>query len=219
MALSRPNLRSLKVLALGSVLLAASAVLAASVAREARLDWFDQIGLAWIPADASSPAYIWLARIGSPALLLAALLAGAALAVMNDRTRAVASLVGPTLAVLVGDLIAKPIVDRQLVSGHLAYPSGTEVAVAAVATALVLASRGRGRRLAFLLAGAAAFGVGIGVVGLRWHYPTDVLGGVLLGSGCVLVVDAILHMLRPQRQHGDWPGVKGPDRGLTAAAE
>ncbi len=33
------------------------------------------------------------------------------------------------------------------------------------------------------------------VVALRWHFPTDSLGGAVLGVGLVLVVDALSHLV------------------------
>ena len=210
--MNRPRVRSGKVLAWGGFLLAASAVLGVTVAHGSRADLVDQLGLEWIPAHRASVGYVWLTRIGSPPVLLAGVSAVLALAIPRDRRRALASAVGPVLAVVAGDWIAKPIVDRQLVSRHLSYPSGTEVAVAAVATAMVLAATGRGRWYALTLAVAAGVAVGIGVVGLRWHYPTDVLGGMLLGSGCVLVVDASFHLPGPGRRQRELLGVEDPER-------
>jgi membrane-associated phospholipid phosphatase len=37
-------------------------------------------------------------------------------------------------------------------------------------------------------------GVGAAVLVLRWHYPTDVLGGVWVGSGAVFFIDALAHL-------------------------
>ena len=215
-----PTVRSAKRLAVGAALVAASAALGASVSHGARADWVDQVALRWLPADGASTGYVWLTRIGSPPVLLGGLVAAVAMAaILKGSRRAAASVAGPIVAVLISDLIAKPIIDRQLVSGHFAYPSGTEVAVAAVAMALVLAAPARGRWYASTVAVAACVGVGVGVVGLRWHYPTDVIGGMLLGSGCVLIVDAVFHLVGPRHWHSGVLGVEGPDPRLTAAAK
>ncbi len=40
----------------------------------------------------------------------------------------------------------------------------------------------------------ATIGVSMAVVVLRWHYPTDALGGIGVGVGSVLVVDGLLHV-------------------------
>ena len=29
---------------------------------------------------------------------------------------------------------------------------------------------------------------------LRWHYPTDVLGGICVGGGAVFVIDSLAHL-------------------------
>jgi membrane-associated phospholipid phosphatase len=40
----------------------------------------------------------------------------------------------------------------------------------------------------------AVVGVAAAVVVLRWHYPTDALGGMAVGAGAVLLVDALAHL-------------------------
>jgi membrane-associated phospholipid phosphatase len=32
------------------------------------------------------------------------------------------------------------------------------------------------------------------VVVLRWHYPTDALGGIAVGAGAVLLIDSLVHL-------------------------
>jgi hypothetical protein len=36
----------------------------------------------------------------------------------------------------------------------------------------------------------------VALVSFRWHYLSDALGGVVLGVGCALFVDAVVHRLR-----------------------
>ncbi len=42
----------------------------------------------------------------------------------------------------------------------------------------------------------ATVAMAVAVTGLRWHYPTDALGGALLGVGIVLLVDGLAHLDR-----------------------
>jgi membrane-associated phospholipid phosphatase len=41
---------------------------------------------------------------------------------------------------------------------------------------------------------AATIGTSVAVIVLRWHHPTDALGGIAVGIGAVLVLDGILHV-------------------------
>lgn len=159
-----------------------------------RLDlWGERL----LPVDLSSRWAQDFVTLGS----LGALIAGVALVffigVWRDWVRGVACAVAPVIAVLVVQEIAKPLVDRHIVlTGTLSYPSGTVAAVAALATALTLVVPARGRVPVALLGLLATAGTAAAVVVLRWHYPTDALGGVAVGMGSVLVVDALLHAPR-----------------------
>ena len=83
----------------------------------------------------------------------------------------------------------------------LSYPSGhtaTVFALAAAVAVLLLASpRTRIEPLRVLLAAAAcALGVVVaaGVMGLKWHYFTDTVGGAALGVGTVCGLAFILDL-------------------------
>lgn len=175
-------------------------------------DWFDIWGLLLIRVSPQSSAYHFLVSLGSPPVLLVGIIGAAVLALRRDRRRALACVLGPALAILVTDQIAKPLVDRQLVIGHPSFPSGTLAAVSAVATAVVLALPPSARVLAVLCGALAELLVGAAVIGLGWHYPTDVVGGVLVGTGCVLLVDALAHV--PRRPRRPIPGVAAEVRTL-----
>jgi undecaprenyl-diphosphatase len=112
----------------------------------------------------------------------------------RDRRRAIACLVGPGLAVAMAELL-KIIVGRRF-EGALCWPSGTTAAVAAVVTAVVLALRGKARGVAVVVGSAVVLFEAVALVSFRWHYLTDVLGGIVLGVGCVLFADAVVHRLR-----------------------
>jgi len=106
--------------------------------------------------------------------------------------------------------LLKIIVGRRF-ENALCWPSGTMAAVTAVVTAVILVTRGKGRALAVVIGAAAVVFEAIGLVAYRWHYLTDVLGGVVLGVACVLLADAVLHRWRR-------PGRRRPRRPETPAA-
>jgi membrane-associated phospholipid phosphatase len=99
------------------------------------------------------------------------------------------------VAVLIVQDLAKPLVGRHLgITGAASYPSGTVAAVAALMTAAVLVTPALGRPLVAVAGTAVTAGVCAAVVVLRWHYPTDALGGVAVGVGAVLALDALAHL-------------------------
>jgi membrane-associated phospholipid phosphatase len=118
--------------------------------------------------------------------------------VRRDRRRSLACLAGPALAVGLAELL-KIIVGRRL-GGSLCWPSGSAAAIAAMVTAGVLVVRGRARWAAIVVAAAIEILEVIALVAYRSHYPTDCLGGVLVGVGCVLLADAVLHRPPFQRR-------------------
>jgi membrane-associated phospholipid phosphatase len=132
--------------------------------------------------------YLDVTALHRPWVVVAGAAVAAAVAVRRDRARALACLVGPPLALVVCELVAKPLVGRSL-QGVLSYPSGSTVGAAALATALVLATPARWRALTVVLGVVYIAAMCIAVVALRWHYPSDALGGVALGVGVVLLVD------------------------------
>ena len=112
----------------------------------------------------------------------------------RDRWRALACLAAPALATLVVEWCLKPLVGRRYV-GVLTFPSGSVTTVAALAAAWALAVP---RWLRWVVIPAVTVVVGAevwAVVGLRWHYPSDALGGAAFGVGVVLLVDGVLHLL------------------------
>jgi membrane-associated phospholipid phosphatase len=132
----------------------------------------------------------------------------AALAVWRrDRRRALACLIGPGLAVGLAELL-KLIVGRRF-EGALCWPSGTTAAVTAVVVAVVLVTRGKGRIAAVILGAAVVAFEAVALVSYRWHYPTDALGGIVLGIGCVMMADALLHRLRRRRTEPGPPEATG----------
>jgi membrane-associated phospholipid phosphatase len=60
------------------------------------------------------------------------------------------------------------------------FPSGHTTAAASIAVALLLVVPARHRSAALLAGAMLTAGVGLSVVVLAWHYPSDVLGGLLV---------------------------------------
>lgn len=122
--------------------------------------------------------------LGEPevALLLVALLAATCLLLRRGRL-SILAVAGPGAAITV-TTVAKPVVDRRIHAGHLAYPSGHTALLAALGlvVALLLVDLLRaGPALAWVLvacgctvAGAA---MALSQIALDAHYPTDTIGG------------------------------------------
>jgi membrane-associated phospholipid phosphatase len=202
------SLTSRRELLVGVVLLAAVVVggvyVAARPAPGAVDVWLQQV----IPGSTSRAVtavtalrYPWCIVIGS--------IVAAAVTVRRDRTRAVACLVGPPLALLLCELVVKPAVGRTL-GGSLTYPSGSTAGAAALAVAAVLATPERLRAVAVAVAGLYALGMAVAVVALRWHFPTDAAAGLAWGVGVVLVADAAAWWAA-RRWAGRSRGLRGVD--------
>jgi membrane-associated phospholipid phosphatase len=77
--------------------------------------------------------------------------------------------------------------------GPEAFPSGHATASMSVALAAVLVAPGRWRATVATAAGGYVIGVCTSILVLGWHFPSDVLGGLLVASGFFFCVVAALH--------------------------
>ena len=178
----------------GVFMLVLAALAGLLIAHHPAGDLIDAWGLALLPARPDSITYHDVAELASVPALVVGIVATALITVRSDPRRAAACVVGPLFAILVTEHVVKPLVARQLVMGNDSYPSGTITAVAAVAVAVVLVTRRPGRPIVAVVAAGMVAAICIAVVGMRWHYPTDALGGVCIGAGSMLVVDAALQL-------------------------
>ncbi|ODR22188.1 PA-phosphatase [Mycolicibacterium porcinum] len=168
--------------------------------------------LGWAVHGAPTPIDDWFQGLGSdlgsrrdvlllftkPPLVTAALLIGIVVAVRQHRKRlAIAMVVSPLLAITIVRLI-KPLFGREK-EGALAYPSGHTTFLVTVTGLLLLVA---GMRL-WALAVALCF-VLLGIFGLSmtFHYFTDTVGGILLGTSVVCVA-AVLARHEPSAQVDD----------------
>jgi len=186
---------------LGCFLLAAATLAGLVFVHRPWPDRLDAIGFRLLPADPSSRWATDLAHLGS----LTVLIAGATvLSVVAAKTRnwmrALSCLIAPIAAVLIVQTVAKPLVGRHLEgSSALSYPSGTVTAVTALAAAAFLVVPRFAKPLVAVAGGALVVAVCAAVVVLRWHFPTDALGGVCVGAGAVFAVDGLLLSISNQQ--------------------
>ena len=177
------------------LLLASAAVAGALFARRPWPNRLDVVGYHALPANPDSPLYHHIAEVGSLPVLLIGIAVAICLSIWRDLPRAIACAIGPVAAVLLTEQIAKPLTHRQVtLYGGYSYPSGTVTAAAALMTVFVLASPKLLRPFVGLAGSAVVVAVCAAVVAMRWHYPTDAIGGILVGVGAVLFLDAVLHL-------------------------
>jgi membrane-associated phospholipid phosphatase len=188
-----------------AILLACCTVLVVALgvlfAHQSRVDGLDQAIDSWAVRSLGGHRSLlgWLA---APATLVPAggtsLIMVAACLVTGRLKGAVLAATAVPVASALCDSLVKPLVHR----GDLAYPSGhvtSILALTAMLTVLLalpprpLASRPV-RLLILVVAGLAACGVAVAVVGLRWHYFTDTIGGAALGAGTVCALALILDL-------------------------
>jgi undecaprenyl-diphosphatase len=196
-------------LLVGSLLVAVSVVAAVVVARHPEATPLDRLGFDIIPKATRSKILIKITDLGTPLVLVLATIAAALVALGHDRRRALACVAGPVLVAFLVEYTFKPLVGRHF-EGALSYPSGNVADVAAVLTAWSLAvpSRYRGATIAVgvVLTGLMV----VAVIGLRWHYPSDALAGLVLGVGMVLLIDGSFHATLPDDRHADQTDPIGP---------
>jgi undecaprenyl-diphosphatase len=134
----------------------------------------------------------WLGDFGPVTAMTAALVLACAV-VRRWRGCVLAAVAVPAASALT-EFVFKPLTDRTL-TGWLSYPSGhATVMFALAAVSWMLLANPAGQRLpravrlmvasgAFLLAVAVC----VAMVGLSFHYFTDIAGGAAVGAGTVLV--------------------------------
>jgi membrane-associated phospholipid phosphatase len=188
------------------------AVLGVLFAHQSRADWFDQAIdsrvvhllagheqlLLWL----ASPATFIPAGLVSLVMIVVCLLTGR----LNGAVLAAAAV---PVASALNDAVIKPLVHRTI-DGNPAYPSGHVTSIVAltamVAVLLVLPPRALipppVRLLIVVAAGLAVLGVALAVIGLQWHYFTDTVGGVAVGTGTVCALALALDLAAVRRRIG-----------------
>lgn len=143
----------------------------------------------------------WLLRLmkapTNPVLMISVLAVVTIVAVSVRRIDlAILAVAGPGLSVTLSSLVLKPIFGRRYYGTYLAYPSGHTTALTATIVVVLVAIGLLGRKAltvtAFGLAVVVLIFAVIGLVGLRYHYVTDTIGGFCVGGATVLLVAYVL---------------------------
>jgi membrane-associated phospholipid phosphatase len=171
---------------------------------EARPDEFDSVVDNAVVARFSGHQGVlpWLALPGSAIPLVAVSVAIAVGCLIARRPNGVVlAVTAVPLTAFLNDVVLKHVFDRASL-GFLSFPSGHTASVMAVAAVLGVllhdpARPGRARvaRVALVVvACAVTVIVAVGVIGLRWHYFTDTVGGAALGTGTVLALALLIDL-------------------------
>lgn len=134
-----------------------------------------------------------------PPVVLAAMTLTALVCALRRRWAAAAFvLAAPALAVAVNTWLLKPAFGR-VYDDHLAYPSGHTVSLVSVLTVLAVLARGATRAAVAAAGAALTVLAGAGMVGLGYHYLTDVAGGAAFATATALALSAAPTVRRRRR--------------------
>jgi membrane-associated phospholipid phosphatase len=131
------------------------------------------------------------------AVLSVSLVAGGLIA---RRPRAAAAALVTMLGAGVTTQVLKPLLAFQRdyppdhFMGPVAYPSGHTTAVMSLALALIIVSPPRLRTLAAAAGGLLTVATVFGILVLGGHYPSDILGGLLVATAWACVASALLRL-------------------------
>jgi membrane-associated phospholipid phosphatase len=96
---------------------------------------------------------------------------------------------GPSVAVAANTWVLKPLFDRWK-NDALVYPSGHTVGMVATVVVVCTLAHGVARRITVIAGAVLLVAVTIGMVGLGYHYLTDIVGGTLFAVAAVVAVHA-----------------------------
>jgi membrane-associated phospholipid phosphatase len=132
-----------------------------------------------------------------PVLLIVVIGLIVMVAVARHRPRlAILAVAGPLVAVTLTSGVLKPLFGRTINNGSLAFPSGHTSGLVAVLTVLVVAVVSsvrppwRKSLTTLVIVGSVVVTVvgAVALVGMKYHYVTDVVGGACMAVGTVLLV-------------------------------
>lgn len=137
---------------------------------------------------------VWSAVAGWPHGLLDVLVAPTepyvvvpVLALVALRYRSFFAVLAPSAAVAVNTWVLKPLFDRWK-GDTLVYPSGHTVSLVAMLVVVFVLVGGRARAVTAAVGAVVVVASAAGMVGLGYHYVTDVLGGACFAVFAVLAI-------------------------------
>lgn len=138
----------------------------------------------------------WVLRVlvapTEPYVLLPVLVAVAAWCVRASRRwDAAFAVAAPVIAVVLNTWVCKPLFDRWK-NDTLVYPSGHTVSMVATIAVVWFLVGGRARTITVVVGALLLVGVTLGMMGLGYHYATDVVGGAAFAVCVVLVVRRLI---------------------------
>jgi membrane-associated phospholipid phosphatase len=98
---------------------------------------------------------------------------------------------GPSIAVAANTWLLKPLFDRWK-GDTLVYPSGHTVSMVATLVVVFVLTNGLTRTITAVVSVVLLIGVAIGMIGLGYHYLTDIVGGTFFAVFAVLTVRGLL---------------------------
>ncbi|HET9632695.1 MAG TPA: phosphatase PAP2 family protein [Terrabacter sp.] len=179
------------------LLLAGLCVVTLSVVRDGPSVHLDDVVYGWTPGRGNGPLVpevlaLLVVDLATPALCVAAVAAITAALCLRARTWGPALLVAPALGVLtLAVLLGKNVIPRasprlpDVLGDYGSYPSGhtaTALVCAGVLAALVSGLDPGRRRLAWTLAAGWTLLVAVALVWLHFHWLSDVVASMFLGS-------------------------------------
>jgi membrane-associated phospholipid phosphatase len=129
-----------------------------------------------------------------------------------------ANLTAQILKVVLAHPRIQPILGTEQVNAA-AFPSGHATSAMSMAVAALLVVPPRWRTPTAVAGAVLVFGVSFSVLVLRWHFPSDVLGGILVATGYGFAALATLRYLaaRPSDRRGTALLPSAPSRGALEA--
>jgi undecaprenyl-diphosphatase len=157
--------------------------------------------IGWFDGHAGVPAWLAVPASTAPDWALTVIIVIACLLARRFNGALLGATAVPVTALLC-DSVFEPLFHRTYMgSGSLSYPSGHTASMFALATTLTILLFPR-RVLIPGLAFITALTVAIGVIGARWHYFTDTIGGAVLGTGTVCALALLLDLPAVRRFAG-----------------
>ena len=159
-----------------------------------------------------------ISRLGDPAPLLMLLAAACAVAFLrgrpSDALAAAVVVAGANITTQALKLALSHPRTQALLGGsggaEIGFPSGHTTSAFSIAIALAFVVPRRLVPVALTIGAGFGAAVGFSVVVISWHYPSDVIGGILVAAGWGFAVLASTRAVEPRERSGAGLSAPGP---------